>query len=233
MRILIIIPAYNEATNLVQLIQDIRTKYPLYDYIVINDGSNDDTKKLCRSHSFSCIHLPINSGIGVAVQTGYKYAYENGYDIAVQIDGDGQHGVEYLTKVIEPIVSNQAEITIGSRFLEKKGFQSSAMRRTGISFLSNLIYICTGKRIKDVTSGYRAVNRRFIEIYAGDYSRDYPEPEAIVTAVMHKAVIKEIPVEMKERQSGVSSISLGKSVYYMIKVTLAIVVKRISYGIRR
>ena len=233
MKVLIIIPAYNEADNLLQLIQDIQEKCPTYNYVVINDGSNDDTKELCKHHLLSCIHLPINSGIGVAVQTGYKYAYENGYDIAVQIDGDGQHGVEYLSKVIEPIDSGKADITIGSRFLEKKGFQSSAMRRTGISFLSNLIFICTGKRIKDVTSGYRAVNKKFIDVYATDYSRDYPEPEAIVTAVMHRAVIEEIPVEMKERQSGVSSINLGKSVYYMIKVTLAIVVKRISYGVRR
>ena len=228
-----IIPAYNEAENLLQLVQDIQSEYPTYDYVVINDGSNDDTKKICKHHLYSCIHLPINSGIGVAVQTGYKYAYDNGYDIAVQIDGDGQHGIEYLSRVIEPIESGKADIVIGSRFIEKKGFQSSAIRRTGISFLSNLIFICTGKRIKDVTSGYRAVNKRFIDVYANDYSRDYPEPEAIVTGVMHGAVIEEIPVEMKERRSGVSSINLGKSVYYMIKVTLAIVVKRISYGIRR
>lgn len=228
-----IIPAYNEAANLLKLIENMQAQYPQYDYIVVNDGSIDNTKELCKKHMFSCVHLPINSGIGVAVQTGYKYAYENGYDIAIQIDGDGQHGVEYLPKVIAPIENSIADITIGSRFLEKKGFQSSKMRRTGIVFLSNLIYICTGKRIKDVTSGYRAVNKKMIEVYANDYSRDYPEPEAIVTAVMHRAVIEEIPVEMKERQSGVSSINLSKSVYYMIKVTLAILVRRISYGIRR
>lgn len=233
MRVLIIIPAYNEAKNLVHLVNEIKTKCPEYNYVIINDGSDDDTKALCKCHLFSCIHLPINSGIGVAVQTGYKYAYEMGYDVAIQIDGDGQHGIEFLQNVIEPIIKNEADITIGSRFIEKKGFQSSTMRRAGISFLSTLILICTGIRIKDVTSGYRAANKRFIEIYANDYSRDYPEPEAIVTAVMHRARIKEIPVEMKERQSGVSSINFGKSIYYMIKVTLAIVVKRISYGIRR
>ena len=232
-KVLIIIPAYNEEKNLKKLIAAIETNYPQFDYVIINDGSNDNTEILCKQNSLTYIDLPINSGIGVAVQTGYKYAYEYGYDIAIQIDGDGQHGIEYLTNVIEPIVNGEADITIGSRFLEKKGFQSSFMRRMGIVFLSQFIALCTGVKIKDVTSGYRAANKDFIKIYANDYSRDYPEPEAIVTAVMHHARIQEMPVEMKERQSGVSSINFGKSIYYMIKVTLAVLVKRISYGIRR
>lgn len=233
MKKLIIIPAFNEANNIESLIEEIESLNYSCDYIIIDDGSIDDTKKICNRNGLNYIHLPINSGIGVAVQTGYKYAYENGYDVAIQIDGDGQHGVDYLEQVVIPIEKGDSDVVIGSRFLEKKGFQSSFTRRVGIKFLSALIYVCTGVQIKDVTSGFRAVNRKFIDIYSRDYSSDYPEPEAIVTAVMCKGRIREVPVEMRERQRGVSSIDMRKSFYYMIKVTLAIIVKRISYGIRR
>lgn len=233
MKKIIIIPAFNEALNLENLMTELKRCAIGYDYIIINDGSLDNTRKICDKMNLNCIHLPINSGIGAAVQTGYKYAYQNEYDIAIQIDGDGQHGVDYLDAVIRPIERGEADVVIGSRFIEKKGFQSSFSRRVGIKFLSDLILACTGTRVKDVTSGYRAVNKKFIEVYANDYSRDYPEPEAIVTAVMHKGRIKEMAVEMRERQGGTSSINLGKSFYYMIKVTLAILVKRLSYGIRR
>ena len=233
MRKLIIIPAFNEENNIENLINEIELLDYVCDYVIIDDGSIDDTRKICNKNRLNYIHLPINSGIGVAVQTGYKYAYQNGYDIAIQIDGDGQHGVGYLKRVVDPIEKGECDVVIGSRFLEKRGFQSSLTRRVGIKFLSGLIFVCTGVGIKDVTSGFRAVNKRFIEIYSKDYSSDYPEPEAIVTAVMCRGRIKEVPVEMRERQSGVSSINMGKSFYYMIKVTLAIIVKRISYGIRR
>jgi hypothetical protein len=233
MKKLIIIPAYNEAANLENLIREIDRLPSPYDYVIINDGSTDDTGEVCSRNGFNCVHLPINSGIGVAVQTGYKYARKYGYDLAIQIDGDGQHGVEYLDQVTAPIEAGECDVVIGSRFLEHKGFQSSFSRRTGIRFLSVLIYFCTGIQVKDVTSGYRAVNSKFIDIYSRDYSADYPEPEAIVTAVMHRGRIKEVPVQMRERQSGVSSINMGKSLYYMIKVTLAILIKRLSYGFRR
>lgn len=233
MKRLIIIPAFNEADNIESLISEIARLDYACDYVIIDDGSLDDTRVICNRNNLTYIHLPINSGIGVAVQTGYKYAFENGYDIAIQIDGDGQHGVEYLQKVVAPIEKGEYDIAIGSRFLEKKGFQSSFSRRVGIVFLSNLIWICTGVKVRDVTSGFRAVNKKFIDVYARDYSSDYPEPEAIVTAVMCRGKIKEIPVEMRERQSGSSSINMWRAFYYMIKVTLAILVKRISYGIRR
>ncbi len=233
MKVLIIIPAYNEEQNIKLLVNCIREKCPSYDYVIINDGSTDGTKQICKVNDFKYIDLPINSGIGVAVQTGYKYAYANDYDIAVQLDGDGQHDPNYLEKLIKPVENGICDVTIGSRFIEKKGFQSSASRRLGIQILSGLIKLCTGIKIKDVTSGFRVANRKMIEVYAEDYSRDYPEPEAIITAVMHRARVMEVPVEMLERQGGVSSINLKKSIYYMIKVTLAILVKRISYGIRR
>lgn len=233
MRKLIIIPAFNEAGSLPTLIANIKKLNEEYDYIIINDGSSDGTKQLCSREGYSVINLPINSGIGVAVQTGYKYALENDYDIAIQIDGDGQHDVEYLAVVIAPIEKEKVDVVIGSRFITGEGFQSSGTRRLGIQILSSIIWMCTGVNIKDVTSGFRAVNKDFIRVFAEDYSKDYPEPEAIVTAKMYGGVIKEVPVVMKERESGKSSITFKKSFYYMIKVTLAILVKRLSYGIRR
>ncbi|MBR2951340.1 MAG: glycosyltransferase family 2 protein [Lachnospiraceae bacterium] len=232
-KVLIMIPAYNEAANLEKLIEELDTKVPEYDYIIINDGSRDNTENVCAQNKYNVIHLPINLGIGGGVQTGYKYAKKYDYDIAVQIDGDGQHDVAYLKDVIRPIIDEEADIVIGSRFLKKEGFQSSISRRVGINWLSGLILICTGKKIKDVTSGFRAVNKKFIAVYAEDYPTDYPEPEAIITAVMHKGKIEEVPVVMRERVSGTSSINFKKAVYYMIKVTLAILIRRICYGMWR
>lgn len=233
MKCLIIIPAYNEAENIEKVVNNIVENYPQYDYVVVNDGSRDDTEEICMRNHYHLISLPLNLGIGGAVQTGYRYALKHHYDIAIQIDGDGQHDIAYVEKLIEPIISGEADITIGSRFINKEGFQSSASRRTGIMFLSSLIYMTCFKRVKDVTSGFRAVNNQFIKIYAENYPSDYPEPEAIVAAIMHQGKIKEVPVIMKERTGGSSSINLKRSVYYMIKVTLAILVCRISFGIRR
>ena len=233
MKCLVIIPAYNEEQNIEEVVKRIIKKCPQYDYLVVNDGSNDGTETLCRDEGFNIINLPINLGIGGAVQAGYRYAKKNHYDIAIQIDGDGQHDISYAEKMVELIETEEADAVIGSRFLKKEGFQSSLSRRVGIQFLSKLIRVCTGVKICDVTSGFRAVNKNLIEIYSTDYSADYPEPEAIVSAVMYGATIKEIPVVMQERQSGKSSIQFWNSVYYMIKVTLAIIIRRISYGIRR
>lgn len=233
MKCLIIIPAYNEAGNIEKVINNLVQNYPQYDYIIINDGSTDATEKVCSREGYQVLHLPINMGIGGAVQTGYRYAQKNDYDIAVQIDGDGQHDVSFLENMLKLIETGEADIVIGSRFVQKEGFQSSQIRRVGIRFLSVLAGILTGVRIRDITSGYRAVNRKFINIYADDYPADYPEPEAMVIAAVHGGVIKEYPVIMRERESGTSSITLKKSVYYMIKVTLAMLVRRLSFGIRR
>lgn len=233
MKILVIIPAYNEAENIESVIKSINELCPYADYLVVNDCSKDNTEDVLRRIGANYMSNPVNLGIGGTVQGGYVYALKNGYDIAIQVDGDGQHDISYLKKVIEPIEKNEADIVIGSRFIEKQGFQSSAGRRFGINFLSRLIRICTGIRVKDVTSGFRAVNRKFIKVYAADYPQDYPEPEAIVAGVMNGGRIKEVPVVMRERISGTSSINLWKSVYYMVKVSLAIIVCRISFGIRR
>ena len=233
MRTLIIIPAYNEADGIEKVVDNIVQNFPQYDYIVVNDGSGDSTRDICRERGYQYLNLSINLGIGGAVQTGYRYAKDKGYDIAVQIDGDGQHDIAFLEKMLPILEREEADIVIGSRFIDKEGFQSSAARRTGIKILSAFIFLCTGCRVKDVTSGFRAVNKRFIEIYAKNYPIDYPEPEAIVAAVMYGGRIMEVPVVMRERETGTSSINMVKSVYYMIKVTLAILICRISFGVRR
>jgi len=232
-KILLIIPAYNEAENIEKVVNNLIQNYSQYDYVIVNDGSRDETEEICLKNHYQVLNLPLNLGIGGAVQTGYRYALKNHYDIAIQIDGDGQHDIAYVEKLIEPIISGDADITIGSRFIEKEGFQSSVTRRMGISFLSGLIHVLCFKKVKDVTSGFRAVNKKFIKLYAENYPSDYPEPEAIVAAIMHRGKIIEVPVVMKERAGGSSSINLRRSIYYMIKVTLAIFVSRISFGIRR
>lgn len=233
MKILIIIPAYNEEENIESLINDIHERCPYADYLVVNDCSKDNTEEILQRTGANYMSNSVNLGIGGTVQGGYVYALKNGYDIAVQVDGDGQHDISYLGKMVEPIEKGEADIVIGSRFIEKQGFQSSAGRRFGINFLSGLIRFCTGIQIKDVTSGFRAVNCKFIEIYAHSYPQDYPEPEAIVAGVMQGGRIKEVPVIMRERAGGTSSINIWRSVYYMIKVSLAIIICRISFGFRR
>lgn len=233
MKTLIIIPAYNEEENIKKVVENIIYHFPQYDYIIVNDGSIDSTAEICKSENYAFLNLPINLGIGGAVQAGYRYAKANDYDVAIQMDGDGQHDISYADQMLMLIGNMKADVVIGSRFLENKGFQSSGVRRAGIKILSVLIKICTGVNVNDVTSGFRAVNRKFIDIYSKDYSNDYPEPEAIVSAVMYGGKILEIPVVMNERQGGISSIKFWNSIYYMIKVSLAIVIRRISYGIRR
>lgn len=228
MKIIIIIPAYNEAESIENVINKLKQDCPQADYIVINDCSKDNTLQILQNCHASYINLPLNLGIGGGVQTGYKYALNNNYDIAVQIDGDGQHDTSYLMDIIEPIVNGQADIVVGSRFIDKEGFQSTGVRRLGIKFLSMLINICTGINVKDVTSGFRAVNRKYIKVYAENYPTDYPEPEAIVEAGVRGAKITELPVMMKERESGESSINTWRSIYYMIKVSCAIVICRFA-----
>lgn len=230
---LIIIPAYNEEKNIKIVVDNLINNYPQFDYVIINDCSDDSTKEILENNNYNYISLPVNLGIGGGIQTGYKYALENEYDIAIQMDGDGQHDPKFINKLIQPIEEKRADIVIGSRFVKRDGFQSTKLRRIGINILSILIRIVTRENIKDVTSGYRAVNRKFIEIYANEYAQDYPEPEAIVNAVMNHAKILECPVVMFERLGGKSSISYLKSIYYMIKVSISIILYRITFDKRR
>ncbi len=229
MKVLAIIPAYNESKNIESVVKNLKQSIPEIDYLIINDCSKDNTIEVCEKNNYNFISLPINLGIGGVIQTGYKYALKYGYDIAIQHDGDGQHDPAYIGKTIQPILEGKADIVIGSRFLEKKGFQSSTTRRAGIAFLSKLIQLCCRAKIKDVTSGFRAVNHKYIQFYVSDYPSDYPEPEAIVSASLNGARIQEIPVVMHERQNGVSSINLRKSIYYMIKVSIAIIICCFTY----
>ena len=233
MKVLVIIPAYNEEGNIENTVKDLNEKSPDCDLIVINDCSTDATKNVLKNKTINYIDLPVNLGIGGGVQTGYLYAMEHDYDIAIQFDGDGQHDASYIKDLIAPIESGHADVVIGSRFIEKKGFQSSAMRRMGINFLSGMIKLLCGVKVKDVTSGMRAVNKKMICEFARNYAQDYPEPEAILSAGLMGARIVEVPVCMHERQNGVSSINTIKSVYYMIKVSLALIIERLTAKRRR
>ncbi|MEG2017398.1 MAG: glycosyltransferase family 2 protein [Clostridium sp.] len=228
MKILLILPAYNEEKNIKKAVDSIiaySSKYTnvMIDYIVINDGSTDLTQSVCEENNIKCISLIQNLGIGGAVQTGYKYAKIKGYDVAVQFDGDGQHDIESLMTLISPILNDSADFVIGSRFIEGTSeFKSTMTRRVGIKYLSFLIQTLTLKKVYDPTSGFRAANKKAINYLAEDYPVDYPEPESIVTLLKNGLVLKEVQVNMFEREGGVSSISPMKSVYYMIKVSLAI-----------
>ena len=227
MKKLIIIPAYNESESIEKTIRNIQKDAPDFDYIIINDCSTDNTLQICQDNKFPVLDLPLNLGIGGAVQTGYLYDYENGYDAAVQVDGDGQHDPAFLNEMADYLATNHLDMVIGSRFIEKEGFQSSRARRMGIQYFSNLIYGMTKKRITDPTSGLRMAGKKVIKLFAKNYPKDYPEPESVVAILRRGMKVKEIPVIMRERQGGVSSISMGKSVYYMIKVSLAILIERI------
>ena len=228
MRVLLIIPAYNEEDNLervVGLVDGYAREQDLFslDYIVVNDGSTDSTEQLCREKGIRAIHLTQNLGIGGAVQTGYLFAMKMNYDIAVQFDGDGQHDINSLAELIQPLRDDLCDFTVGSRFIaEDNTFHSTKMRRFGIRFLCILIRLFTGEKTTDPTSGYRAANRRAIRFLAGSYPVDYPEPESLTTLIRNGFHVTEVPVCMNERTEGRSSIRSWKSAYYMIKVSLSI-----------
>ncbi len=230
MKALVIIPACNEEKNLAKLLDSLRKDCPEYDVVVVNDCSSDNTLKVCKKWGVHVIDLPVNLGIGGAVQSGYKYAQYKGYKVAVQLDGDGQHDPKYIPMLFAEL-NKGANLCIGSRFITGEGYQSSRLRRFGIRYFSSLIYLFTRRIIKDPTSGFRACDRKAICLFAADYPRDYPEPESIVTAARHKLEISEVPVIMNRREEGKSSITGGKSLYYMVKVSLAIIIASFNrYG---
>lgn len=227
-RILVLIPCYNEEENIVNTVERLKETCPEVDFLVINDCSTDNSAALLQSRGYPFLDLPVNLGIGGGVQCGYLYAKRHGYDVTVQMDGDGQHDPAYLHEVIRPVLDGQCDMCIGSRFITKEGFQTSFMRRVGIRFLSGLIFLLSGKRVLDVTSGFRATNAPMTAYFAEHYASDYPEPEAILAASLAGFRVGEAPVVMRERQGGVSSISSFRSVYYMIKVSLALIIDRFS-----
>lgn len=228
MKTLIIIPAYNEEENIERVISDLEQNFPQYDYLIVNDCSKDKTLDICKRNNYNYISLPSNLGIGGGVQAGYIYATEHNYDITVQYDGDGQHNAIYIEEMINLLKEEDIDLVIGSRFIQKAGFQSSFIRRLGINLIRIVIKLCCGLNITDTTSGFRVCSKRLTEYYSLNYAQDYPEPEAIVSAALNGYKIKETPVIMNERIGGVSSINLKKSIYYMIKVSLALLICRLA-----
>ena len=227
-KVLVIIPAYNEEGAIENVIKSVRETVAFADILVVNDGSKDNTSSIARENGASVVDLPYNLGIGGAMQTGYLYAYKNNYDVAIQFDGDGQHDENYIDSLVIEIEKGN-NFVIGSRFVsELSKFKSTGTRRMGIKILSFLIRLCTGKKIYDPTSGFRVADRKVIKLFAERYPTEYPEPESTVELISKKFKVKEVPVEMHEREFGTSSIKPLKSIYYMFSVSISIIVASIS-----
>jgi glycosyltransferase involved in cell wall biosynthesis len=219
-----IVPALNEEQTVGRVIDEIRAFDPGFDVVVVDDGSIDRTAGVAADRGAHVLRLPFNLGIGGAVQTGYRFAFEQGYDVAVQIDGDGQHDPSQLPKILGPVLSGEADLCVGSRFTGQGAYRSSFARRVGIKIFARVVSAVVRQKVTDTTSGFRAVNRKGIALFAADYPHDYPEVEATIMCVRHKLRLKEVAVEMRERGGGASSITALRSVYYMTKVLLAIFV---------
>lgn len=227
-KVLIIIPCYNEEDNIERVVGNIINNYPQYDYLIVNDCSKDHTEEICKENHYNYVSLCTNLGIGGGVQTGYQYAVRNDYDVAIQIDGDGQHNPDYIEKLVQELFENHMDMVIGSRFIENQGFQSSFSRRFGIKIINGTIALCCGAKVTDATSGFRVCGKEMTRFFAQNYAQDYPEPEAIVSAVLNGYKVGEMPVVMNERVGGESSINGLKSMYYMLKVITALLLQRLS-----
>jgi glycosyltransferase involved in cell wall biosynthesis len=222
-RIIAIVPAFNEAGAIEGVIDEIRAAGSVYDIVVVDDGSLDATSAIARARGAAVVTLPFNLGIGSTVQTGFKYALEHGYETAVRLDGDGQHDPAELEKLLGPIERDEADIVTGSRFVDGSGtYRPPLGRRIGIIWFARIVSLLTRQRVTDTTSGFQALNRRGIELFAADYPSDYPEVEATLLVYKHRLRLVEVPVQMRERESGQSSITFLRSIYYVIKVTLAL-----------
>jgi len=221
-----IVPALNEEHTIGRVIDELRAFDPGLDIVVVDDGSGDGTARAAHAKGARVLRLPFNLGIGGAVQTGFRFAFEQDYDIAVRVDGDGQHDPAQLGRVLAPVLRDEADIAVGSRFAAgaDSGYRSSRPRRIGIRLLAWVVSRIVGRQVTDTTSGFQALNRRGIALFARDYPHDYPEVEATVMVFRHRLRMVEVPVQMRERAGGRSSITTIRSVYYMVKVLLAIFV---------
>jgi glycosyltransferase involved in cell wall biosynthesis len=219
-----IVPAWNEEESVGHVIDELHAFDPGFDIVVVDDGSTDRTAGIAADRGAHVLRLPYNLGIGGAVQTGYRFAFERGYDVAVQVDGDGQHDPTELPIILAPVLAGEADLCVGSRFAGPSGYRSSFTRRLGIKLFASIVSAVVRQKVTDTTSGFRAVNRKGIALFAADYPHDYPEVEATVMCVKHKLRLREVPVQMRPRVGGSSSITALRSVYYMTKVLLAIFV---------
>jgi len=220
-----VVPAYNESATVAEVIGALHRHAPQFDVVVVDDGSTDDTGRIAERAGAPVLRLPFNLGIGGAVQAGFSYALDNGYERMIQVDADGQHMPEEMMVLTDAMDQDPTiDMVCGSRFLTDKGYPAPVSRRTGIHIFAFLLSRIVGQRVSDPTSGFRLYNRRGIALFAGDYPHDYPEVEAVLMVHHHRLRMIEVPVRMRERDGGVSSISSGKSAYYMLKVSLAIFV---------
>jgi glycosyltransferase involved in cell wall biosynthesis len=224
MKKIAVVPGFDEEASIGNVIEEIHAFDPTFDVLVIDDGSRDATAAVAAAHGALVVRLPFNLGIGGAVQTGFRYAADHGYDLVARMDGDGQHDPRELALILPPVLAGEADICVGSRFAGADGYRSSRSRRIGIRILARTVSLLTGQRLTDTTSGFQVLNRRAIELFAVDYPHDYPEVEAAVMLHKHRLRLVEAPVTMRERAAGRSSITALRSVYYMAKVMLAILV---------
>lgn len=218
------VPALNEEGSVGDVVAELREKAPGYDVLVVDDGSTDSTAAVARAAGATVISHPFNLGIGGAVQSGYRYAFLNGYEVAIQVDGDGQHDPAQIQKLESALHSSGADLVWGSRFLEDAGYRVPRLRKTGRAIFAKIVSAITREPITDPTSGFRIANRRGIELFARDYPHDYPEVEAILMAHSHDLDISEVAVTMRQRETGTSSINVTNAGYYMVRVLLAIFV---------
>ena len=223
-RCVAVVPAYNEAASIAAVIAEIREADPGFDIVVVDDGSTDRTAQIATEAGAHVVRLPYNLGIGGAVQTGFQYARNHGFQIAVQIDGDGQHDPKEVSKLLEPLLDDTADMVVGTRFGDAVGYRGARARRLGMRIFAFVVSLIVRQRVTDTTSGFRAVNRRGIVLFAADYPHDYPEVEATVLVFKHRLRMVEVPISMRERAGGRSSITAVRSLYYMVKVSLALFV---------
>jgi glycosyltransferase involved in cell wall biosynthesis len=222
LRTLAIVPAYNEEHSIGAVLEEIRAAEPDLQVVVVNDAPEDRTAAIAARAGAAVLNLPFNVGIGGAMQTGYQYALEHGFEIAIQVDGDGQHDPREIARLLEPLLEGRADMVVGTRFAAGGGYRGTRLRRVGIHIFAAIVSLLVRARVTDTTSGFRAVNRKTISLFAIDYPHDYPEVEATVLAVRHGLRMVEVPVQMRVRETGSSSITALRSVYYMIKVLLAL-----------
>ncbi len=222
MKILVIVPAYNEEDNITGVLKDLAENFPGEDILVVNDGSHDKTSRAAQDLGANVVDLPYNLGIGGAMQTGFLYASRMGYDAAIQFDGDGQHKAEQIAQLLEPYKADGLDLVVGSRFLSGKGFTSPILRASGVKILSSIVSWAVKKRITDPTSGFRVYGKKAIELFASFYPEDYPEVESLILAHKRGLKIEEVPAVMGPRIAGKSSITLWEGAFYMVKVLLAI-----------